>query len=462
MTQYFCGKGGNDGNDGTTWALRKLTLSGVAGLDTISISAGDELIVGPGVYREVFISDGVGSSGSEIILRGDPTGKDTDGVGGQVIFSGSDDDQTSIRGEGIAPLVGKDFWIIRNLHFELYNQVCIKVGASASDWTVEDCTFLLNGGPVNFAVQAQHLDGGYEIRRCIFVGFNSGSNLRFMPASEQSYGTIVENCLFIGGGDGIYIERAVDITVQNCTFYQQNDDGIDVNAATTGSIDVNNCIFVGIDNNALEAVAFGDLIEDYNTFANNSSDRALVDTGANSETYPPIFDLPILMDGYMMPFTQLGMLSERSTLQLAGSSETSEDIFGIVKPTVAAKSSWGAFQQKVKERETTTTYGSSTASIKLPDAGEVMFFVPVDGSEVTISVQAQREANYAGTLPTMIVRQPGQSDRVTTDTGAVSQWNELTDTFTPGSGDYVVVILRSLNTATSGSYGTFFDALTVE
>jgi hypothetical protein len=61
----------------------------------------------------------------------------------------------------------------------------------------------------------------------------------------------------------------------------------------------------------------------------------------------------------------------------------------------------------------------------------------------------------------MIVRQPGQSDRVTTDTAAVSQWNELTDTFTPGSGDYVVVILRSLNTATSGNYDTFFDSLKV-
>jgi hypothetical protein len=62
----------------------------------------------------------------------------------------------------------------------------------------------------------------------------------------------------------------------------------------------------------------------------------------------------------------------------------------------------------------------------------------------------------------MIVKQPGQADSTTTDAAAAGQWNELTDTLTPAaSPGYVWVVLKSSNTATSGNYDTFFDALTV-
>ena len=46
---YYVGPGGNDGNNGTSWALRKLTLNGA---EDIPVVPGDVVWVGPGVYRE--------------------------------------------------------------------------------------------------------------------------------------------------------------------------------------------------------------------------------------------------------------------------------------------------------------------------------------------------------------------------------------------------------------------------
>jgi len=62
----------------------------------------------------------------------------------------------------------------------------------------------------------------------------------------------------------------------------------------------------------------------------------------------------------------------------------------------------------------------------------------------------------------MILRQPGQSDRTTTDSGSASTWNTLTDTFTPASlPPYVDIFIKSNNTATTGNYDTFFDTVAV-
>lgn len=90
MTTYYVGIGGDDGNDGTTWALRKLTLNGA---EDIPVAAGDTVYVGPGTYRgELEVDTVAGSSGSPITYIGDYTGANTDGVGGIVRLAGSDDD----------------------------------------------------------------------------------------------------------------------------------------------------------------------------------------------------------------------------------------------------------------------------------------------------------------------------------------------------------------------------------
>ena len=89
-------------------------------------------------------------------------------------------------------------------------------------------------------------------------------------------------------------------------------------------------------------------------------------------------------------------------------------------------------------------------------------WVPVDGTEITVSVYCYREDDYAGTLPRMVIKQPGQADRTTTDVGASEAWNQLTDTFTPSATPpYIVVELQSSNTAVAGDYAAYFDDLDV-
>ena len=167
------------------------------------------------------------------------------------------------------------------------------------------------------------------------------------------------------------------------------------------------------------------------------------------------------LSGYKFPWL-FGELSEWSQLQIAGVDERNTDMFGITRPATAAKNSWGPVQFHDGERETTTTRGASTASITLHDAGVHHIWVPVTNTSTTINVYVYREANYAGTLPTMTIKQPGQVDDVTTDAAAAVQWNLLTTTLTPAADPpYVVVELQSLNTAAAGNYDIFFDDLEV-
>jgi hypothetical protein len=456
--------GGSDGNDGLSWANRKLTLNGV---EDTPVVAGDTIYVGPGVYRELLVCDVSGSSGQPITYIADVTGENTDGIGGIVRVTGfaNDNDTTGTRTACIQTN-SQDYRTFRG--FALDGGTSRLLHCTSSDNCIfEDMFFQCED--TGHAIQAGDTSSvDNTVRRCIFILGSSTSSYQAIYAGQSSQVAnsdwLIENCVFFGHGrfgGCIWINYHEGWVVKNCSFLFCYT-GITAANVSADPLVVNNCFFYGIGANCFSSPATGHITEDYNAFFGNYGIYNNVTPGGNSVTRAPLFEPPTLLDGFdflKYPFT----LSEWSDLiRKAGSGEATDDLLGIARPTTSSKKSWGALQYRGKERETTTTYDSSAASIKLDDAGEVMFFVPVDGSEITISVQVYREANYAGTLPRMIIRQPGQSDRVTTDTGSVSQWNELTDTFTPDSGtEFVVVILRSLNTATSGSYDTFFDALTV-
>ena len=94
MTAYYVGIGGSDANSGTSWANRKANIDSV---ENIPVAAGDTVYVGPGVYRETLTVDVSGTAGSPITYIADVTGQDTDGVGGLVRITGSNNDQTATR-----------------------------------------------------------------------------------------------------------------------------------------------------------------------------------------------------------------------------------------------------------------------------------------------------------------------------------------------------------------------------
>jgi len=467
VTIRYVGPGGADSDTGLSWGVRKLTLNGV---EDTPVVAGDTIYVGPGVYREELAVDVSGAGGSIITYIGDVTGEHTDGVGGIVRITGSDNDQATARDRAIKT-GWQDYRTFRGFRIDMCAITGIYI-TNSENVVVEDCVFADN---TQYHIEVDEADqSSHVIRRCAF--FVAGqAGIYFSHSSEvDDTGHLVENCLFMIPGTasyrgGIKISRIGGITMRNCILYGGYR-GIYVDVALTeGQANtVENSILTG-HNEAVRAINAGELVEDYNTFYLNGTDRTNVNVGGNSVAYPALVSLPILhsgasqVSGFKFPWW-FGELSEWSQVRaITGSNEPTEDLRGIARPATASKNSWGAVQFADAERDTGTTYNSSAASLELSDAARVQlgpFEVP--NASIDIHVKVYREADYAGTNPQLVIKQPGASDDTTVDTASDGQWNELTTTLTPNADpSYVFVELVSNNTAAAGSYATYFDQLVV-
>ena len=466
MATRYVGIGGNDGNSGLTWALRKLTLNGA---EDTPVVAGDDVYVGPGVYRETLTLDVAGNAANPITYIADVTGEHTDSVGGVVRITGTDNDQSSLRNNVIDNSPGpRDYRTFRGFRFDGSASHCFNYIGGGN--VIEDCSFLEIDTIGIYTWTGADITDTIHVRRCLFIGQpDAGITLQGGGGADRDIDILIENCIFIGGGYsyGILLEDIGDVNVRNCLFI-----GTAVGircpntlAAVTAN-NVNNCIFYS-NITAVEAAQVGDVVENYNAFYENSTDRTLVNVGAQSNTYMPVLSMPLLHSGvsqgsgFKFPWW-FGELSEWSQIQaITGSNEPTEDLRGIARPVTASKNSWGPCQFFDAERETGTKRTGSV-SIALHDAGRHQIWVPVTNTSTTIKVYVYREANHAGNLPQMIIKQPGQADDVTTDTLAHSQWNLLTTTLTPAADPpYVVIELVSRNTAAALAYEVFFDDLDV-
>ena len=392
----------------------------------------------------------------------DVTGENTDDVGGVVRITGSDNDTSATRSTCIS--CDDDYRVFRGFSVDVVTSDCILLDGSLHI-ILED----IIGTSANKIIKIQDTSQSITMRRCKFLAALQPVLITHGVTVDDS-GHVIENCLYLAAGaQAARIDRVGGVQIRNAMVLGGNEGIRIVQALATGqTIAINNSVFNSI-NTALRATALGEITEDYNAFHRNGADRNTVATGANSNTFPPLLNTPILfagtdqLSGYKFPWL-FGELSEWSQIAaIAGVDERNTDLFGIRRPNhTAAKNSWGPVQFHDNERETTTTRGASAASIIFHDAGVHHIWVPVENTEITISVWVYREANYAGTLPRMTIKQPGQADDVTTDAAAAAQWNELTTTLTPAADPpYVVVEMQSLNTAAAGNFDIFWDDLTV-
>jgi hypothetical protein len=305
----------------------------------------------------------------------------------------------------------------------------------------------------------------------VFLFTKSNHVLLNATIDIDNSGHVCENCLFgCAATSAFKVGNYGDVVLRNSIFLGAGNFDIEVSPVPAAGhpLVVNNCILLCAENAAMRSIAAGGITEDFNTFYANIVDRTNVNVGADSETHPPLLLPPILhsgvsqTSGFKFPWW-FGSLSEWSPIRaITGSNEPTEDLHGITRPVTASKNSWGPLQFPDMERETGTTRGASTASLCLHDAGRHQIWVPVANESTTISVYVYREANYAGNLPQMLVKQPGQADDITTDVGAAGTWNLLTTTLTPAADpSYIVVELISRNTAAALAYETFFDDLVV-
>jgi hypothetical protein len=465
MTTYYVGKGGNDGSAGTSWAARKLTLNGA---EDIPVVPGDTVIVGPGTYRELLTIDVTGTAGNTITYEGDRSGYRTDGIGGKVIITGSDDDIVETRNHCIDAGGGNyHYRTWRNLVMGWTDQGTVQVDGGVGDkdaWVFEDCVFC--GVSQTQAVYSNGFGDDWAFRRCVFIT-NTQAIRSSTTAHNGATGSVVESCVFLGNNTNSYALQLYQSswTVRNCTFIGN---GYAVYAAAnnggTPYMWVYNSI-IGKSQYAFRAAALGDLVEDYNGLYSNSNDRTNVAAGGNSVTYYPLWEVPLLQAGIQAPvrFPFLSQWSAYRRLTDSGTVPSGGDLFGIPFPATNGKRSWGAIQYQPFERDGTVYRGASGASALMADAGPKTFLVPVSASSTTFEVYVQRGANYAGSNPRAVIRQSGQSEIEVVDAGAAGAFNQLTHTWTPAATPpWVQIILESRNSAGAGDYTVNWDDLKVE
>ena len=461
MTTYYVGTGGNNANDGLSWANRKLTLNGA---EDVPIAAGDTVYVGPGVYRELLTVDVSGSGGSPISYIADVAGEHTDSVGGIVRITGSADDKANTRASCITAS-SKSYRTFRGFMLDTTSGDLIDT-TSADNWIVEDVTFQPSANNI-FGVD---FDGSGQstntVRRCLFVvlgGGGSGGGVRCNhSANVDNAAHVIENCIFLGSGSntGVWTPRVGGVTIRNSIFIGA-DFGVRIGTAlTVGQTQpVNNCVFYGC-RFGVHATTSGEITEDYNSFCANDTARTNVSTGANSNTWPPIFNPLMLLAGFNLPQFEPWSLSEWSQVRaITGTGTATDDLFGMARPATAAKLSWGAVQYTDIQRSTVTV-NTGSGSLQMADAGRRQFVIPITSTATAFSVNAYLSTAYAGTGPQLVIRQPGQSSHTVTGSTVTGAWAALSTSFTPAAlPPYVIAEIVSNNTATSTSASVFWDDL---
>lgn len=340
MATYYVGPSSAGAADGTSWANRYGTLNAA---EDRPVAAGDTVYVGPGTYREQLTVDVSGSSGSPITYIGDYTGAVTDGVGGVVRVTGSDDDIATARTSCVAA-ASKNYRTFRGFTLDLSSSHHIGCSGACSNWIVEDCYFSLL--PSNSVASAYFAGTGTSntVRRCYFIGRHYGAEFSH-SSSVSSAGHLVENCIFVGLTRGVSSVRVGGITIKNCSFWTCTA-GIRVATALAGgqTVTVNNCLFQ-VCGTALQATATGEITENYNALYFNSTDRTSTSTGANSNAYPALPDTrwffeTVLDDGTLLsPFD---LASYAPLINVAGTSPATSDMRGT--GAVGAQREWGALE----------------------------------------------------------------------------------------------------------------------
>ena len=363
MTTRYVGAGGNDSNDGLSWANRKLTLNGV---EDTPVEAGDTVYVGPGTYRELLTCDVDGTSGAGVITYiGDYDGTHTTGTKGVVRITGSDDDQTITRARCIA--LNKDYRTFKGFTMDMVSAEAILLAASTTNTIIEQCYIDSIGDGIDLG------NTGYPatIRNC-FIRAKICVTALDVGTIRENTGTVIENCILFAATEShcVLLNRQCAVTIRNCLLlgFRGVHQQIDISAYQP--VTVNNCIFFG-NEIGIQAAAVGSVVEDYNTFYGVDTARTNTAAGAHSLTYPPLLDTRWLFEmvaggSILSPFD---LASYSQLINVAGTSPTTADMRGTT--VQGTQREWGALEYD-STLDIEAGSGTGTSSVKiLPFTGKV-------------------------------------------------------------------------------------------
>lgn len=340
MTTRYVGAGGNDSNSGLSWAQRKLTLNGV---EDTPVEAGDIVYVGAGTYRGTLTCDVDGASGSPITYIGDYTGAHTDGTGGVVRITTSTNDETHPSTQNI------------NGNFKSYRtfQGFVMDGASHigmiaiqnTNWIIDEC-YLYNCGTRAAVFGDTANQANITIKNSYIKTYSNGIWFNHSDDVDNA-GHVVENCIFVGfpyASRLVRVDNIGGITIRNCAF-SHAETGVRLMSvpAAGQTITVNNCTFTFLSYGMIE-VSNGYIIEDYNNFFANSTNRSNVSVGANSKNYIEYLDtrwfFEMVNGGTLI--TPFDVASYSKLINIAGTSPTTADMRGTT--VQGTQREWGALE----------------------------------------------------------------------------------------------------------------------
>lgn len=345
-TTYYVGVGGDNGQDGTTWAKRKLTLNGV---EDIPVVAGDTVYVGAGTYRELLTVDVSGSAeAGAISYIGDYDGSHTDGVGGVVRITGSDNDLTGARASCITGTT-KHYRTFQGFVFDISTSNLVSITTS-TNWTIDKCYFGPYGGVSAGVYSAGAGQAGHTISNCVFMGCggNTSRGVYFYHSSQVTTAAhVVSNCVVHMTGHNnnacIATEYVEGLTVKNCTLAHSGY-GVRALNVSASTVAVNNCVITGHSVAGLAAGTLGFLVEDYNAIYACAAARSNVGDGAHSNAYPMLLDTRWFYElvGGGSVLSPFDMASYCQLVNVAGTSPTSTDMRGT--SVQGAQREWGALE----------------------------------------------------------------------------------------------------------------------
>ena len=329
MATYYVGASGSDSNNGTTWALRKLTIGG----GIAAASAGDTIYVGPGTYRELVTIGKSGSSGSPYTLIGDQTGANTDGIGGIVRWTGSADDIAETRAYCITS-TNYSYWIVKGFSFDTVSTSLIRV-VNGTHWEIVDCSFETWRNAIAFSNCTTGETN--KVHRCRFLFVTTAVTI-VASAATSNGADLIENVEVISSGQA----NAIDITdlggttIQNIVMHSTDGSNLYSHGLGTGQVTTClNSVITVTQNYTLWSTSTATFTENYNTLfcGSTANQKNNVTTGANSNVYTPGFEPPDLSSTTGAGAWRGLIPASWSALRSAGTTGATDDIWGATRTT---------------------------------------------------------------------------------------------------------------------------------
>jgi hypothetical protein len=218
---------------------------------------------------------------------GDYLGTNTDGVGGLVRISGAAaNEQTASRSNCIVAAT-KSYMKFSGFLLDCPSSQAIQLNTGCTHVWFDKC-FISNLSGTASTVQFQDASmSNLTVSNCvILLSQSNGINLTHSSAINDS-AIVIQSCIVLtsGVGPGLNSIRIGGVTVSNCLFWGLRQ-GVNIQTAITAGqcLAVFNSTFCGC-NTALLATATSEIMEDYNRFSSNATNRSNVGTGAHSLSY---------------------------------------------------------------------------------------------------------------------------------------------------------------------------------